>query len=301
VGADAAYVGDVDKAGVARLDLVGSDGACQALVPPGAALSWGYVGQGPSSTAAVILAAETGDAAVAERLRDDFARDVLSRLPVNGRFALPRAEVRDWLVAQGHHGHPVRRERRPTTEAPADTGGAPEVDRSAAELAAWARSLHERERRLTEREARVDARAVTLGMAPAVEPATALPVEPVRRQIGQLLVDSGEDIDGVARALTVEPAWVRGVVAGEVAAVDVRHVRRVCEGLRCTPYDLWGATAARSVAYAYGPDEWPAEAEPLLDSPALPSPVWDFAGPGPAVEAETAGGLVPELAPDLFP
>ncbi len=49
-----------------------------------------------------------------------------------------------------------------------------------------------------------------------------------------------------------------------MSRVELARVRQVCEGLRCTPYDLWGTAGARSVAHAYGPSEWPANVEPLV-------------------------------------
>jgi len=70
------------------------------------------------------------------------------------------------------------------------------------------------------------------------------------------------------------------VVAGTVAEVAVDHVAQVCEGLHCTPYDLWGSAGARSIAHAYGPDDWPVDTEPLTavngEEPILPTPSDDW-------------------------
>ena len=85
--------------------------------------------------------------------------------------------------------------------------------------------------------------------------------------------------------------------------VDLAHVRQACEGLGCTPYDLWGTYGARSVAHAYGPAEWPAHTEALIPAegveatPVLASTeVTGLLAPCPP---EQVPGL--ELARDLAP
>ncbi len=55
------------------------------------------------------------------------------------------------------------------------------------------------------------------------------------------------------------------------ATLELAQVRQVCEGLGCTPYNLWGVEGARSIAHAYGPELWPRYREPL-DPP--PTPGW---------------------------
>ena len=100
-----AFVGEVDPAAGARLWYLDGTGVRQpvehvvAHSPEG--LSWGYPGNGPADAALSILHAATGDRDTAERLHQGFMHDVLAKLPVNERFALPAAQVEAWLAANG--------------------------------------------------------------------------------------------------------------------------------------------------------------------------------------------------------
>jgi len=306
-----AFVGEVD-AGVNRLWYHDGAGVRQ-QVPhvvrdsPGG-LAWGFEGKGPADAALSILAAELGDAARAEPYRKAFTAEVVAKLPLNERFALPRAEVQSWLASKGYEqAAAARRRRSPAQPSSEDAPPEPEdLDRYATQLASRARALNEREQRVTEREARVDALAVAVGLVPEVPQANWLPAEPVRRQLEALAIDTGDDVADVAdvaRAHHVDPQWAQAVVEGRVSRVDLAHVRQVCEGLRCTPYEMWGTTGARSVAHSYGPAEWPAYTEALIPvdgvdvDPAsvaadVVSPVPEqFRGP------ELGHELVPEMAP----
>ena len=229
-------------------------------------------------------------------------REVVAKLPVNERFALPRAEVDAWLhrhastprrPGSANVQQPPRRERRATARRTTS-------DRQATALAARSRALDQREQRLREREARLDAMAVAVGLVPVVGRATSLPAEPVRCQLEALVIDTGHGVDELARSSGMDPRWAAGVATGVITQVDLPHVRQVCEGLRCTPYDLWGPGAARSISHAYGPDAWPADAEPLLpvdglDSGPVISTDWPPLAPAPALEAHVLDG--PELIP----
>ena len=160
-----------------------------------------------------------------------------------------------------------------------------------------ARRLDERERALAEREARLDARAVAAGLDP-VEPAWTVPAAPLATELGHLMIDTGDDLPTVARGIGLDPEWARAVLDGGVVEVDVAHVRQACEGLQCTPYDLFGPEAARSIAHAYGPDQWPAAIEPL-DLGRGSGDHAGFGGPvGPLTDA-TPDAPAPEL--DLGP
>ncbi len=151
-----AFVGEVDPVAGARLWFLDGTGVRQPVEhavhhsPEG--LSWGYVGKGPADAALSILAAATGNRETAERLHEGFMRDVLAKLPVNERFALPATQVELWLGANGAELAPTR-QRRPA--GPADEahgeGQHEDLDRRGAALAARARALDERERRLLER------------------------------------------------------------------------------------------------------------------------------------------------------
>ncbi len=306
------YVGEVDDGGVGRLWYDDDTGVRQAvphvIADSKAGLAWGFAGNGPADTARSILAVETGDVGVAEQFYKRFTIDVVSKLPLNQRFAIPRSDVQSWLAANGY-GQALAAQRRRAPAAGALDGGEPvagELDREAAQLAARSRALDDRERRITEREARVDALAVSVGLMPEVPQAMWLPAEPVRQQLEALVIDSGDDIAEVARANNLDPAWAETVIKGNTTRVDLAHVRQVCAGLRCTPYDMWGTDGARSVACAYGPAEWPAVTEPLMPVDGVDIPVGaDHPGrvavAWPVREAPTAEDLGPELTLEPTP
>ena len=91
----------------------------------------------------------------------------------------------------------------------------------------------------------------------------ALPAAPVAAQLRNLIIDTGDDVAIVARDVGVQPEWAVAVLSGVMDEVDIPHVQQLCEGLHCTPYDLFGTDAARSIAHAYGPELWPRYVEPL--------------------------------------
>ena len=307
-----AFVGEVDPTAGARLWFLDGTGVRQRVdhvvqhSPEG--LAWGYAGKGPADAALSILTAATGDRQTAERLHEGFMRDVLAKLPINERFALPAAQVETWLGANGAELGPSR-QRRPVAagEEPDSQGPHEDFDQRGAALAARARALDERERRLLEREVRVDAMAVRVGLAAEVEPATCLPAGPVRHHLEALVVDTGDNIAEVARANGLDPLWAAAVAAGTVTQLDVAHVRHVCEGLRCTPYDLWGTEAARSISHAYGPDAWPVTTEPLMpvdgaEADALaPSLDWPAIVPAAGAATVALAPAAPEPMRDLGP
>ncbi len=100
-----AFLGEVDPDAGARLWFLDGTGVRQPVEhvvsrsPSG--LAWGYVGNGPADAALSILTAATGDAQLAERRHEEFMRDVLTKLQVNERFALPAAQVEGWVAAPG--------------------------------------------------------------------------------------------------------------------------------------------------------------------------------------------------------
>lgn len=134
------------------------------------------------------------------------------------------------------------------------------LTRQVATLDARSKALDARERALAEREARLDAR-IAEHSAPA--PAWSVSAGPAARQILNLMVETGDELVTVARGIGVEAEWAAGVVSGAITDIDLDHVQRLCEGLHCTPYDLFGASAGRSIAHAYGPELWPRYVEPL--------------------------------------
>jgi hypothetical protein len=138
--------------------------------------------------------------------------------------------------------------------------GSAALTSQAAALDARSKALDARERALAAREAGLDAR---IAEHSAFAPAWSVPAGPAARQILNLMVETGDELATVARGIGVEPEWAAGVVSGAITDLDLDHVQRLCEGLHCTPYDLFGASAGRSIAHAYGPELWPRYVEPL--------------------------------------
>lgn len=136
------------------------------------------------------------------------------------------------------------------------------LTRQLAALDARSRALDAREQALMEREARFDAEAAELRQSASV-PAWSVPAGPAALQIRNLMVETGDELATVARGIGVEAEWAAGVLSGAITDIDVDHVQRLCEGLHCTPYDLFGACAGRSIAHVYGPELWPRYIEPL--------------------------------------
>ncbi len=134
--------------------------------------------------------------------------------------------------------------------------------RQAAALQSRSEDLDARELLLAEREARLDARAAE-PQASASPTVWSLPAAPAARQIHNLMVETGDDLPTVARGIGIDADWAAGVLTGVITDVDIEHVQRLCEGLHCTPYDMFGAKAGRSIAHVYGPELWPRYIEPL--------------------------------------
>jgi hypothetical protein len=102
--ADGHYVGDHDRVRP-RLWFDAADGdrtridTLDGRSPDGP--NWGYRGSGPNATADAILFHATGDLTVVELCGQEFAGDVIARLPYNQPFTLPAATVQRWLADHG--------------------------------------------------------------------------------------------------------------------------------------------------------------------------------------------------------
>ena len=69
-----------------------------------------------------------------------------------------------------------------------------------------------------------------------------LPAAAVAAQFEMLVVDSGDDLDTVARSLGFDPAWVSGVVDGTIDVVDADRARQLCDALDLDPVAVFGAS-----------------------------------------------------------
>jgi hypothetical protein len=140
----------------------------------------------------------------------------------------------------------------------------PEACREAA-LDLRRRELDRRAEELTRRERQLASQADALRGLDPVEPRWSLPVEPVIRLVGAQQRATGDDLRAVATGFALDSDWVLGVMAGDVTEVDLPHVQQICEGVHCSPYDLWGEDDARTVLHAFPPELWPRHIEPLQD------------------------------------
>jgi len=57
---------------------------------------WGYEGSGPADLALAILLAVTGDEKLADRLYQQFKRDVIARVPRDGAV-IKRVTIEEWI------------------------------------------------------------------------------------------------------------------------------------------------------------------------------------------------------------
>ncbi|MFP5376878.1 MAG: hypothetical protein ACLGIO_08875 [Acidimicrobiia bacterium] len=73
--------------------------------------------------------------------------------------------------------------------------------------------------------------------------------------VADLVADSGDDLATVASGLGVDEAWVRAVLAGDVAEVDPARVAAMCAALEVDPAELFGSPEP-----------------PLVDSGVVPPP-----------------------------
>jgi hypothetical protein len=129
-----------------------------------------------------------------------------------------------------------------------------------ADLEAWAQELERREAALDtwERSLRAEQTASCHPKAPAAPVAAA-----IRR-----LQDDGmfwSDVDECAVGIDVDAGLLRGILDGTIAELDVPEIRAVCEGMHCSPYDMWGTAIGRQMLGVYGPEQWPAHIDPLDD------------------------------------
>lgn len=88
-----------------------------------------------------------------------------------------------------------------------------------------------------------------------------------------LQAGTGDTMADVAKGCGLKADWAADVAAGRITEVDLPHIQEVCEGLHCSPYDLWGKDTAQAILHAYGPELWPRFIEPLEPPPIeLPGP-----------------------------
>ncbi|MGH9186194.1 MAG: hypothetical protein ACRD0U_10340, partial [Acidimicrobiales bacterium] len=132
-----------------------------------------------------------------------------------------------------------------------------EVDPS--HLADWENQLRGWEARLT-------AWAQSLYAQAGTEPRWSLPAEPATETLRALLAEPAfatTDIEEFARGFDLDPKLAERLITGRIADLDMDQIAQLCQGLHCSPYDLWGSELARSILHAYGPERWPRHIEPL--------------------------------------
>jgi hypothetical protein len=140
---------------------------------------------------------------------------------------------------------------------------------SAAQLAAWEASLRRWEDHLTDW-------AQSLYGQQGIEPHWSLPAAPASETLRSLHAATGqEDAATFATGVGLDHRLVEDLLAGKLPELDIDQIAQVCEGLHCSPYDLWGPEQARTVLHAYGPEHWPRHIQPL-DEIRTPSPADQF-------------------------
>lgn len=123
----------------------------------------------------------------------------------------------------------------------------------------WEQELRQKERELADW-------AAWLQDQTPFTPAWALPAKPVTEALRGLYRDryiGGGDIATFAAGFDLNPSTTRQLLEGDLGEVTVEEIAELCEGLKCTPYDLWEPDVARTILHAYGPERWPSYTEPL--------------------------------------
>lgn len=93
-----------------------------------------------------------------------------------------------------------------------------------------------------------------------------LPTGPVANVLRAFHADPAlmdDDLSTFATGFGLPARVVESVLRGGVDELGITDVAAVCEGLCCTPAQLWGAELAAEIAHAYGPADWPSHTEPL--------------------------------------
>jgi hypothetical protein len=291
----AAYVGDWDRDGQARVRYDPGDGHLQPVErivrhsPDG--LAWGYSGSGPADTALSILthaAIRNGqEPDVAADLYQAFKRAHIATLDLNRPFRLPATDVDDWLAANlTHSTHHGRDSRLPAGAVGPRLG----LTVGPADLEAWERRLAALETRLLQRERAIaDNQTAPWGGNASLPTDTVVrvPAGPVRDQILAVMADTGDPLDMVAQGLGLNDDFASALVDGRLSQLGPLEIATVCHALHCTPYDLWPPATVDQILRVYPPELWPREIFPLNTTPAVEPTL---------TTAPSPPGLGPELA-----
>ncbi|MDP9419432.1 MAG: hypothetical protein M3P53_04685 [Actinomycetota bacterium] len=70
------------------------------------------------------------------------------------------------------------------------------------------------------------------------------PAADVAAQIEILAIDTGDDLDTLARGLGQDPALVRGVLDGTIEVLDANQARQLCDALELSPHQVFGVAGA---------------------------------------------------------
>jgi hypothetical protein len=193
--------------------------------------------------------AEPGELASLDELRDAIGVD----LPVE--IADRLRDDADALPASGESLVGRR------AGAPSRLGLDDESTVTEARLARWEADLARRERELENPQ--------------STQRRSTLPAAPATHVLRQLISEPGfstDDVATFARGLGMDARVTDDLLTGRMREVTIEQISALCEGLHCSPFDLWGAELARTVLHAYGPERWPRYIEPLGDGD-LPSNV----------------------------
>lgn len=82
---------------------------------------------------------------------------------------------------------------------------------------------------------------------PSQPGAGVVPAAAVAARLAALVVETGDDVGTLGIALAIEPAWVRGVLSGEISEIDAEHVQSMCAALESTPEELFGPAAGLGI------------------------------------------------------
>jgi len=88
-----------------------------------------------------------------------------------------------------------------------------------------------------------------------------VPAEPLAAALRALPSGDVGDQTAAARDVALDPNLVQGVLSGTIEALPIGRVVEVCEALRCSPVDVWGANLGRQILHSAGDEQWPERLE----------------------------------------
>lgn len=129
-------------------------------------------------------------------------------------------------------------------------------------------AIHEINQIDSETASEVASRAAAYYNRFAAEPLRVLPADPVADAFFTLRDTANAatrwpDAESYVESLGIDRALAADILTSTITELNPSQIADVCEGLGCSPFDLWGARLARAALPIYPPEQWPRSIQPL--------------------------------------